>query len=219
MSTPAAPQPPIAGRNPIPIQTQQFTKEQLTDPAVMNNWYQQLIDAVNTANGTLGKVVQPSGFDVQGATVSNLGPPQEDGDAISSGHAASQYGSAAQQKALDVGGPDALKGLNVAYAQSAQNAQVIKALQAALPAYVGGSGSIQVGGIILKFGHTGVIATTLAVTFAAAFPTACLAVIVSDDLAGGTGLIMSVDGAPTVTGFTVHSSGTTNGAWWFALGN
>lgn len=208
------------GGNPVPIQAPQVSKEDLQNPEYMNTLLQQIFEGININSGTLGKVVQPSGIDVRGATVSNVGPPVEDGDAVSIGHAKTQFSPAVQQQQLDVGKPYALKGLNAAYATSAQNSAAITALQALLPAYVSGSGSVQIGALTFKWGHTGIIATTLAVTFPVAFPANCFIVIPVDDRAGGTGLIMSVPPASTSqSGFTIQSSGTTNGASWLAIGN
>lgn len=213
---PPFPGKPVSAPPTLPIQAPQVTREQLADPAYMNVLLQQVFTAINQGNGALGRVVLSRGIDVQGATVTGLGAPQSETDAISSGHAAANFGPVAQAQQLDIGKPQALKGLTAAYALAQQASTAVSKL----PTYTSGSNSIQlVGGVILKWGHTGVISTTLAVTFPAAFPSACFAVLVCDDLTSGTAETMSVSGTPTATGFTVHSSGAANGAWWYAIGN
>jgi hypothetical protein len=224
MSVPSpVPRPPTPGINPVPIQSYQFSKEQLADPAVMNVFFQQVADALNLGNGTLGKVVQPSGFDVRGATVSNLGAPEEDGDAISAGHAASQYSPEAQQKALDIGGPNALKGLNAAYAQSAQNAQAISRINASVAnaaTVLASGGTTPLAGPIIQMGDTAAIPTTLPVVFPTPFPNTVPIVVACDDYAGGADSIISVEKASvTKAGFTLHSNNTSSGAFWIAIGS
>lgn len=214
---------PLPAHAALPIQSQQFTKEQLTDPSVMNVWYQQVIDELNRLNGTLGPVPQPSGIDMRGQRVSNLGPPKNDGDAISSGHANTQFGAVAQQDQLDIGKPHALRGLSTTFALTQQNQQAITALQAAvaLAANVLTSGSTTpLSAPIIQMGNTAAISTTLAVTFPLAFPNTVPFVVACDDYAGASASIISVEKASvTKTGFTVHSNGTTSGAWWIAIGN
>lgn len=215
---------PLPGQNPLPIQTQQFTKEQLQDPGVMNVWFQQLVDALNIGNGTLGMVPQPSGIDMQGSRVANLAPPVNDGDAISSGHAASNYGPAAQQQQLDIGKPYALKGLNVAFATSQQNATAITALQAAAAnaaTVLGSGGSTPLAAPIIQTGETAAIsAGSLAVVFPAAYENTVPTVLVCDDYGSGSdGVASVVKGTVTKTGFTVRNSNTGNGAWWIAVGS
>jgi hypothetical protein len=100
---------------PLPIQNVQFTEEEVKDPkqfaAKLNVFLQQLVPSVQSLQGVAGPSVLPSGIDVAGQTVTGLGAPQGPTDAISSEHASSQYGAAAQQPQLDLGGAYALKGL------------------------------------------------------------------------------------------------------------
>lgn len=223
MSTPAAPRLPVPGQNPVPIQSYQFSKEQLADPGVMNVFFQQVADALNLGNGTLGKVLQPSGIDVRGATISNLGLPESDGDAISSGHAATQYSPAAQRDQLDVGKPYALKGLSTTYGLSIANQQAIAAINknaANAATVLTPGGTTPLAGPIIQGGDTAAIPTTLAVVFPQAFPNTVPIVVACDDYAGGADSIISVEKASvTKTGFTLHSNNTSSGAWWIAFGS
>lgn len=111
----------------IPLQSFQFSKEQLQDPAVMNVAFQQILTALNQVNGTLGPVVLPSGIDVAGAPITNVGAPQGPTDAISSGHAQGNYSPEVVGPQLDVGGKNALKGLNAAYALAQQASSALAA--------------------------------------------------------------------------------------------
>lgn len=100
---------------PLPIQNVQFTEEEVKDPkqfaAKLNVFLQQLVPSVQSLQGVAGPSVLPSGIDVVGQTITGLGAPQGPTDAISSGHADSQYSAASLQPQLDLGGKSALKGL------------------------------------------------------------------------------------------------------------
>lgn len=109
----------------LPIQSYQLSKEQLQDPAVMNVMLQQIFTALNQGNGSLGKVVLPAGVDVNGSTISNVGTPQADSDAISSGHAQGNYSAPVIGPQLDVGGTNTLKGLTALYAQLSPISQLL----------------------------------------------------------------------------------------------
>ena len=203
-----------------PLQQVQFTVDDFTKPeriAFVNSQFQTMQTLVNQLIGATGPTVLPAGIDVSGATVSGLAAPVGPSDAVNNAHVQNNYGAGAIGPQLDVGGTHALKGLNAAYALSSQNASTVAALAKLLPTYVSGN-SLQVGGLTFKWGHTGVITTTLAVVFPVAFSTACFAVMLTDDIAGGTGRIMSLSAAPTATGFTVHSTGTDDGSYWLAVG-
>ena len=214
---------PLPGANPLPVQNYNFTKEQLADPDVMNVFFQQVMTAINSLNGTQGRVVLPKGLDVKGTTVSNLGPPQHEGDAISSGHAKDSFGPAAQQQQLDVGKPHALKGLNQSYAMGVQNGNAIKTLQSQISGVVtvlASGGTAPLSGAIIQMGHTAAInANPFSVTFPKPYNNAPI-VVACDDLGSGASRIISViNGSVTTTGFNLQSDGTGNGAWWIAIGN
>lgn len=117
MPTPAKPTNlPVAPRQqPLPIQRYQVTEKDFKDPKLFNVFLSQLVGAVQSVQGAGGPSVLPSGIDVQGSTVSGLGPPQSETDAISSGHAQSQFSPEAIAPKLDVGGANALTGLTNIY--------------------------------------------------------------------------------------------------------
>lgn len=100
--------------NPLPIQFTPFRKEDFAKDggvAFFNQFMQQIVNEVNRANGSAGKVVIPNGIDVNGATVSGVGTPQGPTDAISQAHAEGNYSAPAVGPQLDLGGKHALKGL------------------------------------------------------------------------------------------------------------
>ncbi len=103
------PQPPVA--TPLPIQRYQVTKQDFENPERFNVFLSQLTGAVQAVQGAGGPSVLPSGINVAGATVSGLGAPQSPSDAISSGHAQSQFSPEVIGPSLDIGGKNALKGL------------------------------------------------------------------------------------------------------------
>ena len=124
------PQPPAA--TPLPIQRYQVTKEDFEKPERFNVYLSQIVGAVQSLQGTGGPSLLPSGIDVAGSRVSGLGAPAHPSDAISSGHAQSQFSPEVIGPNLDIGGKNALKGLTGL--QMGQNA-----LQAALAAGVSGT--------------------------------------------------------------------------------
>lgn len=191
--------------------------------SMFNIQLSQLATTINAILGDGGRTVFPAGLDVQGQTVSNIGPPASPTDAVNQGHVAANYGSPTQKANLDIGGSHALTGATYAYAKAVQNQPIIDSFQSLLAgvvAYVGGTGSIVLaGGGIIKFGHTAVFTGTQAVTFAAAFPHACEAAFAVDDYASAAQRSMSVDQSTvTAAGFTIVSSGAGNGAYYFAIG-
>lgn len=107
------PNPQLVQR-PNPIQNFQLKEDDFKGNAGrLNTMLQSLITAVQALQGTGGKTVLPSGVDVQGATVSGLGKPAKETDAISAGHADGNYSAAVIGPKLDVGGSNALKGLTL----------------------------------------------------------------------------------------------------------
>jgi hypothetical protein len=71
----------------------------------------QVITAIQALQGSGGRTTIFSGLELQGETISGVGKPQSDSDAISAGHAASQFSPEVVGPQLDVGGSNALKGL------------------------------------------------------------------------------------------------------------
>jgi hypothetical protein len=109
---------PPPADNPQPIQFTAFTKEEFQSDAGiarLNLLLAQYTPVINRLLGASGPTLLPSGVDVRGATVTGLGPPQSESDAVSSGHANSKYGAAAVSPELDLGGGNTLKGLSNLY--------------------------------------------------------------------------------------------------------
>lgn len=103
------------GRNaPVPLQYSPVTKDDFsTEPGVarFNQQIVQIVDALNKGNGVAGPVVMPKGADVRGSTITGLGTPSDPSDAVSLGHASTNYGAPAVGPQLDIGGKNALRGL------------------------------------------------------------------------------------------------------------
>ena len=111
----------------IPIQYTPFTAEHFSTPegvAFVNLQMQQMVNAINAGNGAAGRVALPNGVDMKGSTVSNVGAPTSESDAISSGHAEAKYSAASVSPSLDIGGKNALKGLSYLYEWQQSNAQL-----------------------------------------------------------------------------------------------
>lgn len=112
------PQPPVA--TPLPIQRYQVTKQDFENPERFNVFLSQLTGAVQAVQGAGGPSVLPSGIDVAGGRVSGLGAPTHPSDAISSGHAQSQFSAETIGPQLDIGGKNALSGLTNLYLKVSQ---------------------------------------------------------------------------------------------------
>jgi hypothetical protein len=109
---------PTPPQTPPPIQRVQFTKEDFTTDegvARFNAIYAQHVGATQALQGSGGRTTLFSGLDVQGQTVTGLGAPQGDTDAVSLAHANGNYSAPAVGPQLDIGGPNALKGLTGLY--------------------------------------------------------------------------------------------------------
>lgn len=135
--------PVVQPARPLPIQNLQFTEAEVKDPkqfaSKLNVFLQQLVPSVQALQGVAGPSVLPSGVDVAGQTVTGLGPPQGPTDAVSSGHADSQYSAASLQPQLDLGGKNALKGLTGLQITSNSQAASIAKIQAALALGISGT--------------------------------------------------------------------------------
>ena len=141
-----------AAPNPMPIQFTPFTEAHFKTPegiAFVNLQMSQIVNALNRGTGQAGPVVLPSGVDVAGATVSGLGAPQSDSDAVSLGHSNANYGPAAVSQQLDLGGTSTLKGLSNIYLMMSQAFSGTISLAKLIGG--GSNGSITVvGGLITK---------------------------------------------------------------------
>lgn len=138
--------------------------------AFLNQTLSQITTTLNALLGQGGPVQFPAGVDMSGAKLTGIPAPTSPTDAISSGHASTQFSAAAQQPQLDVGGQYALKGLTYSYQQatqvptlSTQITNIISLLAAGttgtitIPKLTGGGtngsitvGSVTIGGITIK---------------------------------------------------------------------
>lgn len=136
---------PLPKSNPLPLQFTPWRKEQFgTDEGVsfINQTIAQMINSINAGTGQAGMVVIPAGLDVAGGTVTGLGNPTGESDAVSLGHAQGNYSAPAVAPSLDIGGKNTLKGLAYVYSQVQQNGPSISALQAILAPGNGITGTI-----------------------------------------------------------------------------
>lgn len=107
---------PITRRvpDPRPIQFTPFSAGHFSTPeglAFVNLQFSQMVNALNRNTGQAGPVVLPAGLDMAGGRVTGLGNPEHPSDAISSGHAQSQFSPKVIAPQLDLGGSSALTGL------------------------------------------------------------------------------------------------------------
>ena len=203
----------------LPIQYTQIRKADLEHEGLpsLNVQMSQIITRLNAMLGVQGPSPLYAGVDVRGARVTNLGAPVGPNDAISSGHAASNYAPAVTAPDFDLGGKNALKGLTATFQQATQTQTQVTGFTvstASLGYQKLPSGEIE------QWGHTPATLSTspTTITFPIPFPTACFVVVATDDFAGGNARIISVISVST-TGFSIRADGTGNGAWWRALGN
>lgn len=117
MATPANP-------TSLPIQWAPLTSEECGGNASMaaafNQRLGQLFNAASASQGAAGKPIIPSGIDVAGAPISNVGEPQSPTDAISKSHAEANYSAAALAPQLEAGGPHSFKGYRSLNSKSQQ---------------------------------------------------------------------------------------------------
>lgn len=110
---------PTTSAAPRPIQFTPFQASDFRDNVdFVNQTLSQFTTTINSLLGQGGPVQFPSGLDMQGAKVTGLAAPSSPSDAISAGHASTQFSAAAQQPQLDIGGDYTLKGLAYAYQQA-----------------------------------------------------------------------------------------------------
>ena len=199
--------------NPLPIQYTPFTADHFKTPegiAFVNQQLQQIVNGVNAGNGAAGRVTLPNGLDVRGATISGLGAPKNETDAISSGHATTQFSAQAQQPQLDIGGKYALKGLTGVYLN-------LNKVQSALPTTYTGGGVINLFGFVIQLGFIATMDTAVfPMNFPAPFPNACQALVAFTT--GPNDRITYAPVLPTATQFTLANNGSGAGAFWIAAG-
>lgn len=122
-TTPSRATVPLPSSAPRPVQFTPLRKEDLASDGGMtfvNQTLSQLTTTLNALVGQGGPTQFPAGVDMAGSTLTGLATPSSPTDAISAGHASSQYSAAAQQPQLDIGGDYTLKGLTYSYQQASQ---------------------------------------------------------------------------------------------------
>jgi hypothetical protein len=104
----------------LPIQYTPVQRIDLVDSAgrlrdsglsALNQTLSQLTTTLNSLLGAGGPTILPAGIDVAGSPLTGLPAPSGPTDAVSAAHVSTNYGAAAQSTALDLGGPNTLKGL------------------------------------------------------------------------------------------------------------
>ena len=97
--------PNIPTSHPPPLQQVQLKQADLEDPnlSFLNNLLTQMQTQISSLVGAGGPTPLPSGVDVKGATVKNIGPPVDDFDAVSKSHAEANYSAAALAPQLEAG--------------------------------------------------------------------------------------------------------------------
>jgi len=217
--------PPPKPASPLPVQFTPFDKSQFHSDAGVSFFNQTLSQITTTLNSLLGiggPAILPSGIDVRGGAISGLGPPTSPTDAVSAGHANSNFGYAAQQSQLDVGKPYALKGLSYAYGQSVANSQAIGTIQTAIASVpatnYAGANTFTLFGLVVKFGLIANMDTAVfPMAFpGGAFPNACQSLVAITT--GPVDRITYVPTLPTAAAFSLANNGTGAGAFWIALG-
>lgn len=104
----------MANPSSTPVQLTQFSLKDLqTESGIanLNTFLTQLTKAVNANIGTAGPVVQPSGIDVQGAKILNVGGIGSQHEAVSKSYAEANYSAAAIAPKLEGGGSHPLRTL------------------------------------------------------------------------------------------------------------
>lgn len=108
----------------LPIQWAPLTAEECGGNSSMaasfNQRLGQLFNAASAQQGAAGKPIIPSGIDVAGASISNVGEPQSPSDAISKSHAEANYSAAALAPQLEAGGKNSFKGYRSLNSKSQQ---------------------------------------------------------------------------------------------------
>jgi len=213
VSSSSRPSPPP--QRPLPLQNFQLKKEDFsTDDGIarINTLFQQHAIAIQALQGSGGRTVLPSGVDVQGSTVSGLAPPSGETDAISSGHAQGQFSAPVLAPKLDIGGPNALKGLT---GLTLQFGQLQSQLASTIPAYTGGN-VIKINGSIIQFSLIVDMDTAVfPMNFPEPFPNACQSLLAFSTLIDR---VVYAPSLPTLTQFTLANNGTGAGAFWVAFG-
>jgi hypothetical protein len=207
---------PVA--NPLPIQYTSMTKEQFASDsgvAFHNLQLSQIVTTLNAILGSGGPTLLPSGIDVRGAAVTGLATPTSPSDAISAGHADTNYSAAAQQPQLDIGGKHALKGLTGLWLK-------VQQLPPSPSKYGGLTNYFNILGLLLQWGTAAGLAdnTPTTVTFPIPFPNACFGVVANDNSTFATAGNPRTMGTTvlSLTQCTIEASGLGASAFWVAVG-
>jgi len=214
-TTSSRPSPPA--QRPLPIQNFQLSKEHFTtDEGVrqVNVLMQQIITSLQAVQGTAGPSVLPSGIDVAGAKISGLAAPENPSDAVSLGHAQTNYSSTTQQQNLDIGGPNALKGLTGLWLMQQQSAAAN---------FNGTNNFFTINGLMFQWGVTGNLGagnTPVTISFNIPFPNASFGVVAMDNSARVTAGNVSAIGAKVIskTQFDINAADSNVTAFWISIG-
>lgn len=206
--------------NPVPIQAPNFREEDLKAEngyGYLNQWATQVTLAANLANGAVGPTVLPKGLDTQGGRITGIPAPEHPSDAISSGHAQTQFSAPSLQPQLDIGGKNTLKGLSYLYGWQQQNQAAIQNAITLTPTpYTGVSNFFEIAGFIIQFGNIANMDTAVfPMSFPEPFPNACISIVASTT--GPTDRITYITSFSS-TQFTFANNGTGAGATWIAVG-
>lgn len=210
--------PPVirAATTPRPLQFTPMRKEQFaSDDGVsfFNQTIAQMINAINRQSGQAGPMVIPAGIDVAGGRLTGLAAPTDPSDAVSVAHANQNYSSPVASKNLDIGGPNALKGLTSLFLQVGQ-------VKAGLPTNYtggsGGSGAVNLFGLIIQLGFIASMDTAVfPMNFPAPFINQCQSIVAATT--GPADRITYVVSFNS-TQFTLANNGSGAGACWIAMG-
>lgn len=99
----------------LPLQYTTWNKEHFESEEgihFFNQSQQQIINTINYLMGHSGPVGFPTGIDMAGANIKGLSAPSGPTDAVSAGHADSNYSAGSVGPKLDIGGQNSLKGVS-----------------------------------------------------------------------------------------------------------
>ena len=206
----------------LPLQPPIFRKEHFaTDAGVsyVNQQMMQMAMAINASRGEFGPAVIPSGVDVQGASVTGLGSPSGPTDAVSAGHATTNFGAPSVGPQLDIGGTHTLKGLAYCY-QQVQNLSAAVAGAWTSGSNANGYWVKDATGHIHQWGriNTDINAGTLPVTFPVQYTDALSVAIMVSTWSITDRITYVVKGSESATGFTIENNGSSGYAMWTADG-
>jgi hypothetical protein len=108
---PNIPTRPAPAQPNLPLQTTQLKLSDLQEPGLstLNNLFSSIQNQITSLIGANGPTPLPSGANMGGAPVQNIGEPQSPADAISKAHAEANYSATALAPQLEAGQNTGLK--------------------------------------------------------------------------------------------------------------